>query len=424
MIQRSFLFFYYSKILSFKESNVNDWINYCIVALAFILPISRAGVSFFSILLILLWLYEGDFKKKWNQIFSSKVIIVLGLFIGFSLCSIIWSYELVDGLKYVARYWYFLVILVIATNLKNDYMKYVISAFLIAMFLSELISYGIFFEIIEWKNKLSSDPTPFMNHLQYSLFLAFTSLFLLNQILAEKNKQLRYFYIFFFLSVTINLFINGGRTGQLSFFVTLFIVGFLNIQNKVKAFFGMLFFGVFIIYIGYITSPNFKDRIDLGINDVSMMIQDNNFNGSIGIRIDMWMIGLDLIKENPVLGTGAGSEMLALRSEIQKYYPDKVKIIDLPTFHNDLIQILVQLGLVGGVLYLSTFYYILKLQIADESYSKTRFIFVVVFFVSSMFEIMFHAQFPMVLFTLFMGIFLAQNRIENKELLELTERGK
>ena len=46
-------------INNIKQINYNQTINYLIVAYAFILPLSRAGVVFFSALLTLLWILEG-----------------------------------------------------------------------------------------------------------------------------------------------------------------------------------------------------------------------------------------------------------------------------------------------------------------------------------------------------------------------------
>ena len=67
-----------------KQINYNQTINYLIVAYAFILPLSRAGVVFLSALLVLLWILEGDFKKKYLLLSQSKVIQALLAFILFA----------------------------------------------------------------------------------------------------------------------------------------------------------------------------------------------------------------------------------------------------------------------------------------------------------------------------------------------------
>lgn len=397
-----------------RENNATDWINYVAIAYAFTVSTSRAGIVFFTMLLIILWLVEGDFKKKYEQIVANKVTLLFGGLIVFSFLSILWSSYQLNGLVYVIKYWYYIVIVVFMTSLKKEYIEYGISAFLAGVFISELLSYGIFFELIEWKNKLPNFPTPFMNHLQYSLFLAFTSLLLLNRIFSETDIKVKYFYFFYFLTVTINLFVNGGRTGQVAFIVTLFIVGFLNIKNKIKAFLSMLFLAFAILYIGYGISPNFKERVDCGVEDALHIIKDSDFCGSFGRRVGAWIVATELIYENPLIGTGVGSEMPTLRESIRENHPDKVCMIGIANFHNDFVHIFVQLGLIGGMLYLLLFYNLLKLKITNRLDKKIVITFVLVYFISSMFENMFHQQFSMALLALFAGIFMAQKRIEEE----------
>ena len=218
-----------------KNIDYNKYINYIAVLYAFTIPISRAGIVLFSVLMILLWLLEGGFKEKYSKMKNNNLVVLIIALVIFYFLSLLWSDNLVNGLKYSKKFWYFITIFVIFTSIKKEYIKYMVSAFLISMFISEVISYGIFFEWWNFKNRLPSFPTPFMYHLEYSLFLAFTALLLLNRVFTVEERVYKFGYFIYFSTVTANLFINGGRTGQLAFIVSIFIVGFLNIKHKVKA---------------------------------------------------------------------------------------------------------------------------------------------------------------------------------------------
>ncbi|MDT8339671.1 MAG: O-antigen ligase family protein, partial [Sulfurimonas sp.] len=285
---------------------------------------------------------------------------------------------------------------------------------LASMLISEAISYSIFFELIQWKHGSPIDPTPFMNHLQYSMFLTFTSLLLLNRFFHEEQLKWKIFYFLYFLTVTSNLFLNGGRTGHLAFAVTIFVVGFLNIKNKILAFFSMLALVISIFYTAYHVSPVFKTRFDASVVESQNIIQDGSFCGSFGARLGLWIVGSEIFLDNPIIGSGVVKSMDEMRNRVKESHPDKNCIAHLPSYHNIYVQSAVHLGIIGLFLYLMIFYSILKLKIGDRYYLNLMIIFVSVYSVSSLVETMFHEQFSAAFLALFTGIFIAQNRIENE----------
>lgn len=394
----------------------NRLLNYFVIFYAFAISTSRAAIVLLTFILLFLWIKEGKISEKVDILRNSKIIKVLLLFVLYSFFSILWSENKLIGLDYVLKYWYFMPIAIIFTSVQKEYIKYIFSAFLLGMLLNEFLSYSIWLELISWKNRTTIDPTPFMNHLQYSLFLAFTSLLILLTIFDERNIRLRIFYIFYFLSVTINLFINGGRTGQVAFLFSLFILFFISIKNKIIAFTVSILFILFILIAGSNYIQNFKDRVEALKSDIVCLIDNKNYNTSIGQRIGMWQVAYEIISENKLFGTGVGDEISVLYDKINQKHQDKICIIvnGLPHYHNDVVQIIVQLGILGGFLFLLLFYFILCLDIKDVYMKRLSIIFVFVYFISSQFEVMFHAQFSMAMFALFVGIFLAFTRIENE----------
>lgn len=397
-----------------NKLSIDSYINYLFILYAFLLPISRAGISILTALLFVLWLFSNDFSKKIEFIKSNSVILYLLAFVFFSLLSLFWSDDVSSGLAYIRKYWYFLVILAIATTIQKKFISYCISAFLAGMLISEILSYSIFFELIQWKNVSPNDPTPFMNHLQYSMFLTFTSLLLLNRFFHEEQLRWKTFYFLYFITVTSNLFLNGGRTGHLAFAVSIFVVGFLNIKNKILAFFSMLLLAASIFYTAYHVSPVFKNRFDASVSETQKITQSGSFCGSFGSRLGMWIVASEIFLENPIIGTGVVKNMDDMVTRVKESHPDKMCITHLPSYHNFYVQSAVHLGIIGLFLYLMIFYNMLKLDIYDKYYFRTMIIFVSVYSVSSLVETMFHEQFSMALLALFTGIFIAQSRIENE----------
>ena len=357
--------------------------------------------------------YEGSLQEKFNFLKRNKLVISIAAFLIYSIISLVWSSEPVSGLDHIRKYFYLLPIVVIATSIQKAFLFRIVSAFLFGMLISEILSYGIFFELWNFKDVPPNDPSPFMNHLQYAMFLSLSSLLLLNRFFFEESLKWKFFYFLYFLTVTSNLFINGGRTGHVAFAISIFVVGFVNIKNKFMAFFSMLILVISIFYTAYQVSPVFKTRFDAGVTETSKFSNDakDKYIGSFGIRIAMWKAGSDIFQEKPLLGTGIGAEMQALKENIeQNNYDSALEKLLLKLsethYHNNYVQVTIGLGLIGLALYLLIFYQILKLNIEDRELSNLRYIFLSVYSISSLVELMFGPQFPLAFFALFIGIFV------------------
>ena len=408
-------------MINFKQKfeiiDYNKFINYFIVLYSFCLPIPKAGTTFSAICLILLWFIESNFKVKISLIKSNKFMIVLGTFLLLSFLSIFWSSDTSFAVDYIRKYWHFLIIPIIYTSLDRSYIKHVFSAFLLGMFISEIVSYGIFFEFWTKEGVSPNDPSPFMDHTNYSIYLAFTVFILMHRILFEPLIKWKIMYGVFMLFSMSNMLVNGGRTGQVAFFVTLFIVAFLNIKNKLIAIFGSIIF-VFIVFTSaYNTSPVFNDRINYAFHDIEKMIKDKDFTNSFSIRVSLWIIGTEQFLDNFLIGTGIGDEALDIQKYVKKYnfiYYDNFQdnYID---YHNAYVQYSVQLGIFGLILFILLFLNLLKLKFKSIIYRNLNITFISLYLLLSTVGLSLHIMASMTLFALFSGLFNAISRFETSQ---------
>ena len=408
-------------MINFKQKfeiiDYNKFINYFIVLYSFCLPISKAGTTFSAICLILLWFIESNFKVKISLIKSNKFMIVLGTFLLLSFLSIFWSSDTSFAVDYIRKYWHFLIIPIIYTSLDRSYIKHVFSAFLLGMFISEIVSYGIFFEFWTKEGVSPNDPSPFMDHTNYSIYLAFTVFILMHRILFEPLIKWKIMYGVFMLFSMSNMLVNGGRTGQVAFFVTLFIVAFLNIKNKLTAIFGSIVF-VFIVFTSaYNLSPVFHDRINYAFHDIEKMIKDKDFTNSFSIRVSLWIIGTEQFLDNFLIGTGIGDEAVDIQKYVKKYnfiYYDNFQdnYID---YHNAYVQYSVQLGIFGLILFILLFLNLLKLKFKSIIYRNLNITFISLYLLLSTVGLSLHIMASMTLFALFSGLFNAISRFETSQ---------
>lgn len=393
-----------------KIINFQDAIYYLVILFAFTLPLSRALISFSIILIPLLWLLEGKFQEKYNKIKSNKLLISITAFLLFSTLSLIWTENFEIGLNVLRKEMYFITLFVIATTIKREQIESIITAFLFGMLISEIIAYGVFFELWTFKNATVENPSPFMMHIDYSVFMAFTSLLLLNKILSNRYllKQ-KLLYLVFFMTVTGNLFLAIGRTGQVAFFLGIFTVAIIHFKISLKSILISLSLLTLISFTAYNISDTFKVRVHAGISDIEK-ISNINLNSSLGIRVAYYIVTWDSLKNDFILGIGIGDYKDIIDSTIdannyqfiskgtkkfmKKYHP-----------HSQYLLILLQLGIVGILLLFYLIYQLLKLKIANTEIKELSIIFTVLFFISSIPEPLLAKQFTLGLFILFVGLF-------------------
>ncbi|MDX4012948.1 O-antigen ligase family protein [Aliarcobacter skirrowii] len=397
----------YLKVSSISKNFYEDYINYLILLYAFCLPISRAGVSLSVILIFLFWIFQANFKRKFYEIKQNYFILLIFIFIIYSFIAILWSSDKFFAIEYVQKYYHFLIIPMIFTSLKREYIDKVFSAFLLGMLISEITSYGIFFELWTKEGVSPNDPSPFMDHSNYSTYLAFTVFILMHKIIYTYDLKWKFAYSVFFLFSASNLFLNGGRTGQFSFMIALCIIGFLNFKNKIKATILCLILGATIFVSAYNISPIFKDRFDYFLHDVEVMINEKDFSNSFSLRVALWIAGIEASKDNLIFGVGIGDEAINASNGIEKFkIPEYFVNEQYIDFHNMFVQYLVQLGIIGLIIIISIFYLLIKTNLKDKVYRNLLIVFLILYFCHSILGNSFHINSSMIIFSLFSSVFI------------------
>ena len=251
------------------ESPIDRAYQYLLIAAFFFLPITVLGNNIAIWLIVILWFFSGNYKEKFQQIKNHSLALASILFFLIHIFALIWTENLDWGFEIVRKMLPFLFVLpVFLTISRIENIKYYITAFLIAIAISEGLSYLIWLGIIEpFKYAVSiENPTPLMSHTSYNPFLAFAFYLVVNKLLSEeKVSQLaRALYTFFAFTMTFNMFITGGRAGQVMFFAAIIILAFQYFKNsKVKAAIVSLVLIFCISFTAYFSSPLFHDKVNL-----------------------------------------------------------------------------------------------------------------------------------------------------------------
>lgn len=349
--------------------------QYLLISLAFFLPLSVFIANSIIVIIVLIWLFSGEYRQKINQIINNKLLIASIIFFSIHVLGLLWTEDIIWGLKIVHKMWYFLLLLPILHSIvKRENIKYYLYAFLLAISLTELISYLIWFEIIPpFKNATILNPTPFMSHISYNPILAFAIYFVLHKILFDKNLDTTKFMWLSFFSVTmsINMFITGGRAGQVMFFAMLTILIFqFFAKQRIKALFLVLTIIPSIFFIAYQSSPLFHDRVNLAIHQANTFEERRGIldeGSSVGVRLNFAINSWEMIKKNPWLGVGTGDFPSEYKKITEANEVNSPKLHDGANPHNMYLLVASQLGLLGIISMLSIFYYQLKLSFLSSS---------------------------------------------------------
>ncbi|MCT7533300.1 O-antigen ligase family protein [Aliarcobacter cryaerophilus] len=373
-----------------------------------------------------IWLLTLNFKNIFYYLKSNKIfLLIVVFFVWISFSTFITPttnyYNYDNFVKY-----FLLPILIISTSIKTEYIKYLIISFIGGMFINELISYGIYFELIKEKflgfsiNGNKSNPVPFLtSHIEYTQFLSLTAIMSLFAIFKLNNKFIRLILIVFLITMVTNLFLTTGRTGQFTLLMTSIFLIIIYFKNNIKYIFYSFLTLSIVFILGFNFSSNVNTRIKQGFNDIEKVIKEKDYNTSWGIRLTSYIIIPDIIK-NEKFSLLYGFGYCAVDKEIQqiqtKVIGDYMKS-QYGHLHNTYITIFAALGLIGLIIFLMIWYYLFKAKIEDSYLSYVRYTFLLVVTFGGFSSELFWQREVMLLSAIFISIIIYVSSKNEKERL-------
>ena len=410
---------------------IKQLLQYSFILFAFTLPLSRGAFNFFFALSLLFWLLEGNFKYKIVAIKERKILWIFLLIALLTMLSALFSNSYHNGflahgeksiLRVITTHYFLvpLIIVIMVTSIKRETLQLAISAFLLAIFISEISSYLVFFHLIDvdyfksihiiYKYSTVDNPSPFMQHIEYSVYLSIAILFMLQQLIVNKNIWIRAFILIFFISATVNLFINGGRTGQLIYILSMLTFALVYFRFSLKMMIAAVVSIATIIFIAYNFSSTFHNRAHEALMNIEQM-QRGDFNTSWGSRAASNIVTLDYLTSSPkrfLLGAGAGdAREIYLKYAKEHFSPNYHEAIKyLAHTHNQYLEYWMDGTLFSLLLFLAYFVLLLKLQVPKE-YKPLLYAFAVAVAVAASTDVPLFRYQPAMLIMFITGYFIA-----------------
>ena len=289
------------------------------------------------------------------------------------------------------------------------------------LYISKVFAYSLLteggFTLIDYLNQDSF--TGIANNRNISSSSIIIKLPFLIYIISKTSKiSLKNFYRMIEFMSIISIVILQSRLGLVSM-ILIYVMMFLYFKVSKKQFFVPLL----MVFLS-ISAMNYGNLNYVFIENYSE-IEGNNYNvlnlttdESTNQRINFYSLALDLFSNKPITGHGLGS----WKYESLKYKDSTSKTILVPYYtHNDFLQILVELGVLGLIIYLVFFRNLLirlmvKLQNTDAK--KILLISIIMFFLNSMLNFPIHRSQEYIPFIIIAALVFALTKNDNKPIIQ------
>ena len=299
----------------------------------------------------------NELSDALSKVVKSKISIVSVAFILWALASYFYALNstevIVRSFTFINFYLLYLNLSVLLgyVNLKKINITFLISLLLLGQI---TVSYYSYFQIIEFKaydfelNNLLLGI--FSNRNVTSAVYLLQVPFVIYTIINSSSKFIRNFCVLILLATLFLIFLLASRTAYLILLALLLFYLFHLIKNRInilkfnKSAFGILIISLLITY----TTSVYTLGQDNSSNAISR-IQTIDFNEeSTNNRLRYYGYAFEQVKSNPLIGVGYGNWKIV---SVEKDKKNIISYIVPYTMHNDFLEILVELGLFGLLMY-------------------------------------------------------------------------
>lgn len=328
---------------------------------------SRALVSIGMIALLVTTLLSSNPKQLFSNYFKRPELWVLSLFFWIVVASGTYSHDKTDWLNWVRIKLPYLVLpLAFAgiAKLKQRTFTVILYGYVLTFFVSALViltQYALNYEQVTQSFLSGSALKIPYSHIRYSLMLGFSffcALYLYREKLYLFTVKEKYLQLLLALFAFIALHIISVRSGLLAVYGALFYLALHTIVTQRRWVLGLGVIATIVVlpFVAYKFVPSLHNKIAYMRYDLQEYQRGNINDRSDAMRLLSMEIGIDIWKQNPVFGCGAGD----LKTETNTIYKNQYPQITEANYrlpHNQFIWVLATTGVVGLILFLVTFFY-------------------------------------------------------------------
>ena len=175
-----------------------------------------------------------------------------------------------------------------------------------------------------------------------------------------------------------------------------------------------------LLLVVWIALPTFRARVDETRTELREAVVNQDYSSNLGGRLAAMKIAREVFRQDPVLGTGVGGNIPALRDAIDARHKElKSSIYWYRHYHNQYAQIATELGTVGLLVLGWILWELIRRRDRRPETDAAALVLATTFLIGFLGEPFFHKQITLIAFALFAGFIsaedLEQKRCDNKE---------
>ena len=332
--------------------SVYAWRDVLVKSVLFLFGVAlwHKGLSFYvvSYALPLTWVLDGGLRRFRYSIEEPLVVAILVFCIALAL-GILWSDNPKLGLKVWQRYWTFLFFIPYLSLLNKKRLPWAIGGLLTGFLIVLLV--GLYQWIVMQEQGVSLLR---LSHTSFSLTLGIGVIMALYSAVTSNNNQIRVFLwllMFFLLFIQFN---QNSRTALLATVLTTVLLIFMLYRKETKTLLVVMAALISMVGVFAYSSNTLNERLIHAQSDIASS-QQGKYATSLGYRLAIWDVGLHSITQRPLLGYGTGAAADHFDKTIETYkggiYKDLPNFVRTYHYHNDLIEIGMNIGALGLVAY-------------------------------------------------------------------------
>lgn len=389
------------------HSDRRTTIGWLTVVVALSLPLYRPWLTLATTLVMLIWTFGGGLRANLDRLKGHRLTLAILTFVALNLASVLWSSDISEGLRYVSKYRYLLLVPMFASAVPRVFRGRAEAALQTGAALSVGLSLAVVLGILHVGDAEPGNPSATMAHIDYTLILAVASLLALTRaVYGSMARPERLLWFGSFAVSATGLLFNIGRSGQLGFLVGLAVL-FLRraFDASRRVFIATLLAALACVAVVWVLAPPALQRMGDAANELRAAVADRDFESNIGGRLAAIEVAGRIVRENPFLGTGVGGNMPRFRALLDTEYQEfKPAIYWYPHLHNQYAQIAGELGLAGLASLAWIFWALVRGPYRSKELGAAASVVASVYLAGFLGEPFLHKQIPLIAFALVAGL--------------------
>jgi O-antigen ligase len=339
------------------EKIVDDptkWYTFLISSVTILFPFSIKLTNIATILLIIFWIIEGDYRQKFSRLKGHSVIILIIVFFALLLFSILYSKNFSESISYLEKKLQILVLPIIIGSifLSEKQILVIFKSFLLTILFACIIGWAKLiwtyyttiheFDLSYYQWHL---PNLINIHAPYlAMYLAFAAFFSIVMYLkgGPRVRMSSFFYIMSILISNFTLLFIASRTALFAhLFGLLFVFLFFGSDVKVKA---------RVLSLAVISALLVILFFSLEKSLPYLHSKLTNFYGA-SERIQIWESALIVMDSDPIFGVGIGDATEELGIAYHGRFESE--LLFEGDLHNEYLAVAVRIGIFGLVILVS-----------------------------------------------------------------------